>query len=64
MLFLKFIYNQQNTEQMDYKMLSAVNYCLHVLLFGMKVLNKWGFLQDLEMAKLLNFFYQGHAACG
>lgn len=44
--------------------MSAVNYCLHVLLFGMKVFNKWGFLQDLEKAKLLNFFYQGHAACG
>lgn len=52
MLLLKFIYNQQNTEQMDYKM-ENVSY---KVLFGVKVLNQWWFLQDLEKAKLLNFF--------
>lgn len=62
MFLLKFIFNQQNTEQMDDKM-ENVSY---KVLFACPVVwhesIKWECLQDLEKAKLLNFFYQ--AACG
>lgn len=63
MHLLKLLYKQQNTEQMDYEMENE----RYKVLFACHVVwceNKWGFLQDLEKAKLFKFFYQGDGACG